>query len=260
MKVIMDNFHIEQIWKKYRETKNEKAREELVLNYLPLVKYLSDRITFQLPDYIRYNDKEDLYLEGIIGLLDAIERFNPDMNVKFETFASKRIRGSILDSLRKEDLLPKNVRTIVKKVENSMITLEALYGRPATEEELMKDLVMTNEEFYDILLKIKGISLTSIDSESVNHKGDKLYFDDIIGETGSSIIELEAKEASSQLALIIEKLERNERILLEMYYWDGLTLKEIGLALNISESRACQIHTKLILQLRSGFEKLEKGR
>ncbi|MEI7542191.1 MAG: FliA/WhiG family RNA polymerase sigma factor [bacterium] len=256
----MDNVHIDLIWKKYRETKNEKAREELVLNYLPLVKYLSDRITFQLPDYIRFNDKEDIYVEGVIGLLDALERFNPELNVKFETFATKRIRGAILDSLRKEDLLPKNVRALVKKVENSMITLESLYGRPATEEELMKDLMMTNDEFYDILFKIKGVSLTSIDSESVNNKGDILYFDDIIGETGSSMFELESKEASSQLALIIEKLERKERILLEMYYWDGLTLKEIGLALNISESRACQIHTKLILQLRSGFKKLEKGR
>lgn len=256
----MDKLQIDETWKKYRKTKDEKSREALVKNYIPLVKYLSDRIIYHLPDHVRFNDKEDLYIEGIIGLIEAIDRFNPELNVKFETFATKRIRGAVIDTLRKEDLLPKNVREIVKKVEVAMNSLESVLGRPATDEELIKDLRMTKEEFYDILDRLKGISLTSINSEILNSDGDKYYFEDIIGESGTTLLEFEAKEAAVQLASIIEKLGANERILLDMYYWDGLTLKEIGLALNISESRACQIHTKLILQLRSGFRKLERER
>lgn len=256
----MDNTIIEEAWKKYRKTKDEKTREILVKNYMPLVKYLSDRVVSHLPDHVRFNDREDLYIEGIIGLIEAIDRFDPLQNVKFETFATKRIRGAVLDTLRKEDLLPKNVRETVKRVEMSMNTLENALGRPATDEEIMKDLRMTKEEFYDILDKMKGISLTSLNSEILNGDGDKYYFEDIIGENGTALLEFEAKEAAAQLASIIEKLDRDERILLEMYYWDGLTLKEIGLALNVSESRVCQIHTKLILRLRSGFRKLERER
>jgi len=256
----MDNINIDDVWKKYRKTKDEKSRDILVKNYIPLVKYLSDRIVYHLPDYVRFNDREDLYIEGIIGLIEAIDRFEPEQNFKFETFATKRIRGAVLDTLRKEDLLPKNVRETVKKVEIAMNSLESALGRPATDEEIMKDLRMTKEEFYDILDKMKGISLTSLNSEILSSDGEKYYFEDIIGESGVALLEFEKKDAAAQLAAIIEKLERNERVLLEMYYWDGLTLKEIGLALNISESRACQIHTKLILRLRSGFRKLERER
>lgn len=256
----MDNLQIGEAWKKYRKSKDEKAKEALVKNYMPLVKYLSDRIVYHLPDHVRFNDREDLYIEGIIGLLESIDRFDPEHDVKFETFATKRIRGAVLDTLRKEDLLPKNVRETVKRVEIAMNSLESEYGRPATDEELMKDLRMTKDEFYDILDKMKGISLTSLNSEILSSDGDKYYFEDVIGESGNALFEFEAKEASAQLAFIIDKLQRDERILLEMYYWDGLTLKEIGLALNVSESRACQIHTKLILQLRSGFRKLERER
>ena len=256
----MDNLIVDEAWKKYRKNRDDKTREVLVKNYMPLVKYLTDRIVYHLPDHVRFNDREDLYIEGIIGLMEAIDRFDQDMDIKFETFATKRIRGAVLDTLRKEDLLPKNVRESVKKVEMSMNTLENRLGRAPSDEEIMKDLRMTKEEFYDILDKMKGISLTSLNSEILSSDGEKFYFEDIIGENGTALIEFEEKEAVSQLASIIETLERDERILLEMYYWDGLTLKEIGLALNVSESRACQIHTKLILRLRSGFRKLERER
>lgn len=256
----MDNVIVDEAWKKYRKNKDDKTRELLVKNYMSLVKYLTDRIVYHLPDHVRFNDREDLYIEGIIGLIEAIDRFDQDQNVKFETFATKRIRGAVIDALRKEDLLPKNVRENVKKMEMSMNTLENRLGRPPLEEEIMKDLRMTKEEFYDILDKMKGISLTSLNSEILGSDGEKFYFEDIIGESGTALLEFEEKEAVSQLAAIIETLGREERILLEMYYWDGLTLKEIGLALNVSESRACQIHTKLILRLRSGFRKLERER
>jgi RNA polymerase sigma factor FliA len=255
---MMEN--IDGIWKKFKKTGDENYREQLVLNYLPLVKYLTDRISQHLPNEIRNNDREDLYLEGIVGLLDAIEKFDLTRNIKFETYASKRVRGAIIDSLRKEDILPKNVREQAKKIEKAYITKEAELGRKATDTEIMQELGMTNDEFYGSIDKIKGISVVSMDAEILNSDGKKFYFEDIAGEEGSAIADFEKKEAVEKLAEIIEKLDREERIVLETYYWDGLTLKEIGSVLGISESRVCQIHTKIILKIRSGFRKLEKER
>lgn len=252
--------NIDEIWKKFKKTGDENYREQLVKNYLPLVKYLTDRVAQHLPDSIRKNDRDDLYLEGVVGLLDAMEKFDIGRNIKFETYASSRIRGAIIDSLRKEDILPKNVREQAKKIEKAYITKEAELGRKATDEEIMKELGMTNEEFYGTIDKMKGISVYSMDAEILNTDGEKFYFEDIIGEEGAVLADFEKKEAVEKLAEIIEGLDRDERIVLETYYWDGLTLKEIGSVLGISESRVCQIHTKVILKLRSGFRKLEKER
>ncbi len=256
----MDNINADELWKRYVRNKNDKDRELLVKNYMPLVKYMTDRIASHLPQEVRSNDKEDLYIEGIIGLMESIDKFDLEKNVKFETFASKRVRGAIIDALRKEDLLPKNVREQIKKLEQAYIRFESEYGRPANDEEIMKEMRMTKEEFYVILDKMKGISLISMDSEILSSDGDSFYFEDIMGESDSTLEKFEKKEAVSHLAEIIEKFDNEERAMLEMYYWDGLTLKEIGMAMNVSESRVCQIHTKLIIKLRSGFRKLERER
>ena len=250
----------EELWKLYKKTNDAACRDELVKNYLPLVKYLTDRVASHLPQQVRSNEKEDLYVEGIIGLMDAIEKFDISKNVKFETYASKRVRGAIIDSLRREDILPKNVREQAKKIEKAYIKLESEYGRRATDAEIAKELGMTNEGFYDTLNKIKGISIVSMDSDFLNSDGDRFYLEDIIGEEGNAVSEFEKKEAVAKLAGLIETLDREERIVLETYYWDGLTLKEIGKVLNLSESRVCQIHTKIVLKLRSGFRKFEKER
>ncbi|MFP4465926.1 MAG: sigma-70 family RNA polymerase sigma factor [Candidatus Goldiibacteriota bacterium] len=249
-----------RLWEKYSKTKDEETREELIKKYLPLVKYSADRIASQLPDYVRANDKEDLYVEGIIGLMDAVSRFDLSKNVKFETYASKRVRGAILDTLRKEDILPKNIREQIKKVEKAYITAEAELGRPVSDEEISKELGMTTEQFYVILEKIKGVSLLSLDGEILNRDGEKYSFSDIIGDNTNILAEFEEKEAAAKLAGFIEKLERDERIVLETYYWDELTQKEIGKVLNISESRVCQILSKVIIKLRSSFRKLEQER
>jgi RNA polymerase sigma factor for flagellar operon FliA len=254
----MDN--IDALWKNYKKNKDDTSRDELVKYYLPLVKYLTDRVTQHLPQEVRQNDREDLYIEGIIGLMDAMEKFDLSKKFKFETYASKRIRGAIIDSLRKEDILPKNLREMAKKIEKAYIIVESKLGRKASDEEIMKELGLASNEFYDILDKIKGISVVSLDADILNSDGEKFYFEDIIGEEGTAVTEFEKKEAVARLAEIIDTLDREERIVLETYYWDGLTLKEIGKVLNISESRVCQIHTKIILKIRSGFRRLEKER
>jgi len=252
--------NINELWKQYSKKRDDKLRDKLVKNYLGLVKYLTDRISYHLPPEVRSNDREDLYIEGIIGLIEAIDKFDVKMGFKFETFATKRIRGAILDTLRKEDILPKNVREQAKRIERAYITVEAELGRKATDEEIIKELRMTKEEFYGILKRLNGVSLLSLESEILNRDGEKFYFEDIIGEESTVIAEFEKKDVLSNLAELIETLEKEERIVLETYYWDGLTLKEIGKVLNISESRVCQIHTKIILKLRSRFRKLENER
>jgi RNA polymerase sigma factor for flagellar operon FliA len=255
----VDNINSDELWKKFRKTKDDKTRDKLAGIYVPLVKYLTDRIVSHLPEQVKANDREDLFIEGIIGLLEAIDRFDPDKKIKFETFASKRIRGAVIDTLRKADFLPKNVREAAKKIENTMINMESSLGRPPSEEELIKELGMTNDSFYDILDRMKGISLLSIDTELLNNEGEKFFFEDIAAENGTLLNEFEKKEAVDSLASAIELLEPDERDILEMYYWREMTLKEIGIVLGISESRVCQIHTRLILKLRSGFRKIEKG-
>lgn len=245
----------EELWKNYAKNRDDKTREMLIKAYLPLVKYFTDRIACRLPNEVRKNDKEDLYIEGIVGLIEAVDKFDISRNIKFETFASKRVRGAILDSLRKEDLLPKNVRETAKKVENAYFTAENRLGRPATDEEMAKELGVTTEAFYDILDKIKGITLLSLDGDILNRDGEKFTFEDILGEEPAVLAEFEQNEAVNRLSGLIESLENTERSVLELYYWKEMNFKEIGKVLDISESRVCQIHTKTVLRLRSGFIK-----
>jgi len=252
--------NIDETWRLFFKTKDEKARGDLIKHYLPVVKYQTDRIASHLPAQVRGNDKEDLYIEGVMGLMEALERFDPARNIKFETFASKRIRGAILDTLRREDILPKNIREHGKRIEKAYIEEEARLGRLPDEEEICKKLGMTKNEFYAILNKLKGISVVSMDSEILNTKGEKFSFEDVIGEEATVLIEFEREEARNQLASFIEILEKEERQIVELYYWEELTLKEIGTILDISESRVCQIRTNIMLKLRSRFRKLDKER
>ncbi len=250
----------DEIWKKYKKTKDDKAREEIIKHYLPLVKYHTDRIVSGLPAEVRHNDREDLYIEGVIGLMEAVERFEPERNLKFETFATKRVRGAIIDALRKEDLLPKHVRAAAKLIENAYSKLDAELGRSATDEEIIKELKMTKNVFYDMLNSVKPISLVSLDSEIFNKDGDKYYFEDIIGQEPVVLFEFEKNELKGMLIKFIDEKDKEERNVIELYYWDELTLKEIGLATGLSESRVCQIHTKIILKLRGSFRKTENER
>ncbi len=249
---------INEIWQKYKKDKDEKAREEIINYYLPLVKYQVEKIVAYLPDDVRNNEKEDLNIEGIIGLIEAIERFDINRNIKFETFASKRIRGAIYDTLRKYDILPRSLRHKVKTIERAYQKLESELGRQANDNEIIKELKMTKEEFYDILFKVKGIVLVPLEDAIINSEGEEKGLINLIGKEDGILEKFEDDEKKKILIDFIEKLEKEERIILEMYYWDSLTLKEIGKALNISESRVCQIHTKIILKLRSKFYKIEK--
>nr|MBP7792980.1 sigma-70 family RNA polymerase sigma factor [Candidatus Goldiibacteriota bacterium] len=227
--------NINDIWKTYKKTKDENIKETIIKFYLPFVKFLSDRIMQHLPNEVRENNKEDIYIEGIIGLMESIEKYDIDKNVKFETFASKRIRGSIIDMLRNEDFLSKNVREQAKKIEKAYIEIESETGKKANDDEISKKLGMTKDEFYDILNKIKGISIIPLDALIITKDNEEINIENIIGKEDTIISDIEKEDFISKLAIIIEKLEEEERIILELYYWNGLTLKEIGKVLNLSE-------------------------
>lgn len=252
--------NINELWKIYKKTKNEDAKEQIIKNFLPFVKYLTDRIIQHLPKEVKENNKDDLYIEGVIGLMESIEKFDIDKNIKFETFASKRIRGAMIDMLRKEDFLSKNIRDLAKKIEKAYIEIESETGKKASDDEISKKLGMTKDEFYDILNKIKGISIIPLESFIFNKDLQEINIENLVGKESTILSDIEKKDCISQIALLIEKLETEERIILELYYWDGLTLKEIGHILNLSESRISQIHTKILLKLKSGYKNLIKER
>jgi len=252
--------NIDELWARYKKDKNEADREKIIKNYLPLVKYLTDRISQHLPQEVRSNDSADLYIEGVIGLMEAVERFNLSRRIKFETFASKRIRGAVIDALRKEDFLPKNLRDEAKRIEQAYLNVESRLGRKASDDEISAELKMTKDEFYGILKRLNGITLMSLNAEVFNRDGELFRIEDIIGDSGSAAAEAERKDVLNALAAVIETLDREERIVLETYYWDGLTLKEIGKVMGLSESRVCQLHTAVILKLRGRLSKLEKER
>lgn len=256
----MEKPNNEALWKEFIKNRDDRDRDKLILSYLPLVKYMADTVSYRLPPEIRGNDKEDLYIEGVIGLMESIDKFDPGKNVKFETFASKRVRGAMLDALRKKDIVPKNVREDGRKIERAYAEFELKFGRPATDDEIIRELKMTSRHFYDILDKIKGISLISLDSDVFNSSGDKLYLEDLLGTAESITAEFEKDEASKELAAFIERLDEEERLVMDTYYWDELTFAEIGKVMGVSESRVCQIHTKILLKLRGYFRKLEQER
>ncbi|MCX8092795.1 MAG: FliA/WhiG family RNA polymerase sigma factor [Candidatus Goldbacteria bacterium] len=252
--------NINELWKIYKKTKSDDVKERLIKNYLPFVKYLAERIIQHLPKDIKENIKEDLYIEGIIGLIEAIEKFDIDKKIKFETFASKRIRGAMIDILRKEDFLSKNIREQAKRIEKAYIEIESETGKKATDDEISKKLGMTKDEFYDILNKIKGISIIPLELFLFDRDLKEINLENLIGRENTILSDIERNECISQIANLIEQLETEERLILELYYWDELTLKEIGQVLNLSESRVSQIHTKILLKLKSAYKNLNKER
>lgn len=252
--------NINKLWEIYKKTKSDDAKEQIIRNFLPLVKYLGDRIIQHLPKEVKENSKEDLYVEGVIGLIEAIEKFDIEKNIKFETFASKRIRGAMIDMLRKEDFLSKSIREQAKKIEKAYFDIELETGKKATDDEISKKLGVTKDEFYDILNKIKGMAIITFESLLFDNDLLQKNIENLIGKETTILSDIEKKDCISKISALIEKLEIEERIILELYYWDGLTLKEIGNVLNLSESRVSQLHTKILLKLRSSYKNLEKER
>ncbi len=240
-----------RLWAEYKKNGDRHIRDQLIVLYSPLVKYVAARVAVGLPQHV---DGADLVSYGIIGLIDAIDRFSPIRQVKFETYAIPRIRGAIIDELRAIDWVPRSVRAKARAVEQAYATLEATLLRTPSDAEVATELGMSEKELQDILRQISFVGVAALDEVFMvgGDRTDRTTLGDTIPDaTPGPTAMFEDKESKEILAQAIMQLGERERTVLSLYYYEGLTLAEIGEILGVTESRVCQIHTKAVLQLRA---------
>ncbi len=246
-----------RMWKSYVETKDPKIKEELIRRYSPMVKYIVSRLRGALPPGV---DEEDLLSFGIMGLLEAIDRFNPNRNVKFETFASLRIKGAIIDELRKLGWIPRTIQEKMKKLEEARLTLFSKLGRDPTDEEVRSFLNLSEKEYEKLLNDVRILTLFPLDY-LVELEDEEVSIQEVISDPTQIPFDqvLEEDELVEELAKAIAQLPERERLVITLYYYEGLTLREIGEVMGFSEARACQIHSSAILKLRTRLRRLMEG-
>ena len=242
----MDENSRNHLWKEYMSTKNSEIRDKIILEYAPLVKIVAGRLSI----YLGYNvEYDDLVGYGIFGLIDAIDKFNYDKGVKFETYASLRIRGAILDQIRKMDWIPRSLRQKQKKMEAAISKIETQYGRPAKDEEIASELGIETEELINWQGQAKITNIISLD-EFVEAAGEK----EVNAIKSNSYEQPESialkNEIKQQLMDSLETLTDKERKVILLYYYEELTLKEISRILEVSESRVSQLHTKALQKMK----------
>lgn len=228
----------------------EIDRETLIMTHLAKVKYIADRIAARLPSSV---ERDDLYGAGVIGLIDAVERYDASRGVAFTTFAEMRVRGAILDNLRSLDWASRSVRRRAREVQNAYGEIEKLKGAPATEEEVAARLKMPVKELHNILREISGLCITDLDEQD---EKTGLSLMDTIYDTGASPLEqYEESERRNRLTKAIDKLPERERQVIALYYVEELNMKEIGAVLGITESRVSQLRTQAVVRLRANLAK-----
>jgi RNA polymerase sigma factor FliA len=253
-----------QLWREYRRSGDHGIRDRLILTYAPLVKYVAGRLGSGLPAHV---DEGDLVSYGLLGLIAAIERYDPDRDVKFETYAIARIKGSILDELRAMDWVPRSVRSRAREIERAIADLESKLGRAPSDEEIATKVGISQEELEDSLTDISRSSIAALDElwTVSGSGGDQIALidtieDESVPDPQSAMSATEMKEA---IADAIARLPEREKLVVTLYYYEDLTLREIGEVLGVTESRVSQLHTKAILRLkarlggtmaRAGFE------
>ncbi len=249
----------EELWRLYRKKRDPAIRERLVKQYAPLVKYVAGKVAIGMPHNVEF---DDLVGYGVFGLFDAIEKFDPDKHVKFKTYAVTRIRGAIFDELRSIDWVPRSVRQKTREVEETVRRLEASLGRAAHDNEIAAAMGVSVKDFEKLMLKISGTSVLSLnDVWYTGDDNDKVSIADSI-ESPKSLnpeIIVEKDEIRRVIISAISELPEKEKKVLVLYYYEDLTLKEIGQVLEVTESRVSQLHTKAILRLRAKLTNLKKG-
>ncbi len=235
--------------KDYKSAIDAQTKDEIIVEYAPLIRYIAMKIAARLPANI---ELDDLISCGVIGLMDAIDKFDPTRDNKFKTYAEFRIRGSILDELRAQDWVPRSVREKAKLIERAYSKLEGELGRPATDEEMCAELEITQEEYYSLLNKAKSVSLLNIDDAASFNRGDKKLMMGLLEHRRASnpYAAVNYKRSQEIIKEGIKSLPEKQRLVLSLYYYEDLNLKEIGQVLDVTESRVSQLHTQAILKLR----------
>ena len=241
-----------QLWREYRRSGDQGIRDRLILTYAPLVKYVAGRLGSGLPAHV---DEGDLVSYGLLGLIAAIERYDPDRDVKFETYAIARIKGSIRDELRAMDWVPRSVRSRAREIERAIADLESKLGRAPSDEEIATKVGISQEELEDSLTDISRSSIAALDElwTVSGSGGDQIALidtieDESVPDPQSAMSATEMKEA---IADAIARLPEREKLVVTLYYYEDLTLREIGEVLGVTESRVSQLHTKAILRLKA---------
>jgi RNA polymerase sigma factor FliA len=244
-----DAVELDDLWERFRTDGDDDARERLVLQYASLVKYVASRVATGLPASV---DQGDLVSYGMFGLLDAIAKFEPERGFKFETYAIPRIRGAILDELRAMDWVPRSVRTKARRIEAAMSSLEARLGRSPSDDEIADALEVRVEDLHQTMGQIARGGILGLDEMVGGPDAEGVAVRDTVPDDAPGpVAQLEIAEVRRQLSSSILALPERERTVLALYYYENLTLAEIGRILGVSESRVCQIHGKAVLQLRS---------
>jgi len=246
---------LKDLWRRYKADDDQRARERLVLAYAPLVKYVAGRMASGLPSHV---EEADLISYGLLGLISAIERFEPERQIKFETFAITRIKGSIIDELRSLDWVPRSVRSRAREIEKANATLENELQRAPTDQEIADRLELSIDEFQDSLTRISNSSVVALDElwTVSDASGDQVSLLDTIKDTHAAdpARELDVTELKDRLADAIARLPEREKLVVALYYYENLTLREIGEVLGVTESRVSQLHTKAVLRLKSRLQ------
>ncbi|WNF35436.1 FliA/WhiG family RNA polymerase sigma factor [Bacillaceae bacterium IKA-2] len=241
------------LWKKWVENRDDDACDELIRMYFPLVDYHVQRISVGLP---RNVSKEDLKSHALMGLYDAIEKFDYTRDLKFDTYASFRIRGSIIDGLRQEDWLPRSLRERSKKVESTTEKLEQKYGRYVTAKEVADELELSEDEVLQVMSESFVANLLSIDEETNDSKREETYKNTLMDKNiATPEDQMVKKSTREELVHVIEDLNDKEQLVISLFYFDELTLTEIGQVLGLSTSRISQIHSKALFRLKQVLTK-----
>jgi len=247
---------LRELWRRCKEEGDDRARERLVVAYSPLVKYVAGRMASGLPSHV---EEADLISYGLLGLIGAIERYDLEREIKFETFAVSRIKGAIIDELRSLDWVPRSVRARARDIEKAHTKLENNLHRAPSEEEMAKELGISEEDLRDGLLEIANSSILALDDlwTVADPAGGQISLLDTIRDPNAidPQAEIDAAELKDRLAESIESLPDRERLVIALYYYENLTLREIGEVLGVTESRVSQLHTKAVLGLRTHLQK-----